>query len=94
MIKRYGLGIYDHDALLVSNKNGRWVIYDDVKTEIEQLQKDAREVARLLELGDQRLLANDGPCGGWNAAEALSPKESAKLYQACKRIAAKAAGEK
>jgi len=47
-----------------------------------------------LELGDQRLLANDGPCGGWDAAEALTPRESAKLYQACKRITAKALEEK
>jgi len=48
----------------------------------------AKEVARLLELGDRRLLAGDGPCGGQNAAVALSPEESAKLYQACRKITA------
>lgn len=56
--------------------------------EIRLVQKSAREVARLLELGDQRLLAGDGPCGVQNAAVALLPEESAKLYQACKKITA------
>lgn len=64
----------------------------NLRDKIKQLQEHAQEVARLLELGDQRLLAGDGPCGGQNAAVALSPEESAKLYQACKKIAAEAAG--
>lgn len=55
---------------------------------VEQLRTEAREVSMLLELGDQRLLASDGPCGGQNAAVALSAEESAELYQACQRIAA------
>jgi hypothetical protein len=46
----------------------------------------ASEVARLLELGDQRLLAGDGPASGQNAATALSADESAELYQACRKI--------
>lgn len=62
-----------------------------IKVKIEQLQRNAREVMRLLELGDQRLLTSDGPCGGQNAATALSPKESARLYEVCKKIAAEAA---
>ncbi len=56
--------------------------------EVERLCADARAVSRLLELGDQRLLASDGPCGGQNAATALSPEESAELYQAVQRISA------
>lgn len=66
------------------SSNGEWVRYKDV----EELVKNAQEVARLLELGDRRLVAGDGPCGGQNAAAALTPKESAELYQACKKIAA------
>lgn len=46
----------------------------------------AKKVKQLLELGDQRLLAGDGPCGGQNAAVALTAKESAELYQACRTI--------
>jgi len=60
-----------------------WLLRD----EIERLQKDAQTICRLLELGDQRLLVSDGPCGGQNAATALSAEESAELYQACQRIA-------
>lgn len=87
-MKRYG------QRPLVINPNGRWVLYKDVQAIVKQAKdvqaivKQAGEVARLLELGDQRLLASDGPCGGQNAAVALSPEESAELYQACKKIAA------
>jgi len=64
-----------------------------LRAEIKRLQQtvnnheDAQTIQRLLELGDQRLLASDGPCGGQNAATALSAEESAELYQACQRIA-------
>ena len=59
--------------------------------EVERLRTDAREVSRLLELGDQRLLASDGPSGGQNAATALTAEESAELYRVCQRIAAEPA---
>lgn len=55
--------------------------------ELDGLKIHADKVKDLLELGDTRLMADEGPCGGMNAAEALSPKESAELYQACCKIA-------
>lgn len=55
--------------------------------EVQRMRDAARDVSWLLKLGDQRLLVSDGPCGGQNAATALSADESAKLYQACCRIA-------
>lgn len=48
------------------------------------LKKDAAIVTRTLELGDQRLLASDGPAGG--QLPDLSPEEWGKVYRACKRI--------
>jgi len=48
--------------------------------------KAAQTVRDLLELGDHRLLAADGPAG--NQLPDLSPKEWGKVYRACKRIAA------
>lgn len=42
-------------------------------------------VKRMLELGDNRLLASDGPVGG--QLPDLSPDEWGKVYRACKRIA-------
>ena len=49
--------------------------------------EDAELVCQMLELGDQRLLASDGPAGG--QLPELSPKEWGKVYRACKRIAAR-----
>lgn len=49
------------------------------------LRKDATVVCEMLELGDQRLLAGDGPAGGQRPD--LSPEEWGKVYRACKRIA-------
>ena len=48
------------------------------------LKKDAAIVTRMLELGDQRLLAGDGPAGG--QLPDLSPQEWGKVYRACQRI--------
>jgi len=48
-------------------------------------RRDAQTVARTLELGDQRLLASDGPAGG--KLPDLSPDEWGKVYRACVRIA-------
>jgi hypothetical protein len=59
----------------------------NVLAEVKQLLATAQTVCQLLELGDQRLLASDDACGERNAAVALSPPESARLYEACKRIA-------
>ena len=47
-------------------------------------RKDADIVTRMLELGDTRLIANDGPCGG--QLPDLSPEEWGKVYRACQRI--------
>jgi hypothetical protein len=55
------------------------------KQELAALKKDADIVMQMLELGDQRLLAGDGPCGG--QLPDLSPGEWGKVYRACKRIA-------
>lgn len=54
------------------------------KKSFRLLKKDAKIVARMLELGDDRLLAYDGPVGG--ALPDLDPSEWRKVYLACKRI--------
>lgn len=57
-----------------------------MKTKVlEQIQRDAATVKRMLELGDTRLMAADGPCGG--KLPDLTPDEWGKVYRACKRIA-------
>lgn len=48
-------------------------------------KKDARMVVSMLELGDHRLMACDGPIGG--KLPQLSPEEWGKVYRACQRIA-------
>lgn len=50
------------------------------------LARHARVVRDMLELGDQRLLASDGPAGG--QLPVLSADEWGKVYRACKAIAA------
>lgn len=50
-----------------------------------ELKKDAKIVKDLLDIGDQRLLASDGPING--RLPDLSPDEWGKVYRACKRIA-------
>jgi len=50
------------------------------------MRKGAVSVARLLEAGDNRLLAADGPVAGQTALAALEPDELAELYQACRAI--------
>lgn len=59
------------------------------KKSVQQCKKDAAIVMRMLELGDDRLLACDGPAGG--QLPDLSPKEWGKVYRACKRIVARLA---
>lgn len=56
---------------------------------IKEMKKDAEIVARMLELGDTRLMASDGPCGG--QLPELSPDEWGKVYRACLRISQSAA---
>lgn len=46
--------------------------------------KEAKIICDLLELGDDRLLASDGPAGG--QLPDLSPEEWGKVYRACKSI--------
>lgn len=50
------------------------------------LLRAATTVKEMLELGDTRLMAGDGPCGG--QLPQLSPDEWGKVYRACKKIAA------
>jgi len=52
---------------------------------VERVRKAAIVVKEMLELGDIRLMAMDGPCGG--QLPDLSPKEWGKVYRACKTIA-------
>lgn len=52
---------------------------------MRSLKKDSKIVTRMLELGDNRLLACDGPAGG--QLPDLSPNEWGKVYRACQRIA-------
>lgn len=49
-----------------------------------QVRKHAQIVAQMLELGDQRLMAHDGPIGG--QLPDLSPDEWGEVYRACKAI--------
>ena len=58
----------------------------DLGTENRRLRDNAATVLRLLELGDGRLLASDGPAGG--RLPQLSPEEWDKVYRACKAMAA------
>lgn len=53
-------------------------------------RRDAEIVISTLELGDHRLTAMDGPCGG--QLPDLYPWEWGKVYRACKRIAKKLGG--
>ena len=55
------------------------------KRQLRLMKKDADIVTRLLELGDDRLLAADGPAGG--QLPDLTPQEWGKVYRACQRIA-------
>lgn len=55
-----------------------------MKTSRHKLRQAATVVTRLLELGDQRLLAGDGPVG--NRLPDLSPSEWGRVYRACKKI--------
>lgn len=57
----------------------------DTTQTLRNMKKEARIVQRMLELGDNRLLACDGPAGG--QLPDLSPEEWGKVYRACKRIA-------
>lgn len=50
----------------------------------QKLIRDAKLIRRLLELGDQRLLASDGPVAG--KLPDLSPEEWGRIYAACFRI--------
>lgn len=52
-----------------------------IETEIAD---DAAVVKRMLELGDTRLLASEGPAG--DRLPDLTPEEWGKVYRACKRI--------
>jgi len=56
------------------------------RNKMDRMQREARVVIRLLELGNQRMLADDGPCGCCNAVEALNLQEFGRLYQACKAV--------
>jgi hypothetical protein len=52
--------------------------------QIRWLQGHASVVVRLLETGDNRNLASDGPAGG--KSPDLSPSEWGEVYRACKAI--------
>lgn len=54
------------------------------KKALRSIKKDAALVQNYIELGDQRLLAMDGPAGG--QIPDLSPHEWGVVYRACKRI--------
>jgi hypothetical protein len=54
-------------------------------SDLKQIKKDAKIVKEMLELGDHRLVAGDGPVG--DRLPDLSPAEWGKVYRACKRIA-------
>lgn len=55
--------------------------------QLRACKKDAAIVTRMLELGDTRLMACDGPCGV--QLPDLSSEEWGKVYRACKRIVAR-----
>lgn len=53
--------------------------------QLRLLKRDCRIVRDYLEIGDQRLLASDGPVSGQRPD--LTSQEWGKVYRACKRIA-------
>lgn len=57
------------------------------KIELRMLacRKDAKLVQKLLEMGDNRLLAMDGPISPTDRPD-LSAQEWGRVYRACKRI--------
>jgi hypothetical protein len=57
----------------------------ELREQRDALKRDARIVRDYLDIGDQRLLASDGPCG--NQLPDLTPQEWGEVYRACKRIA-------
>jgi hypothetical protein len=66
------------------DKSGQLI---ELKRKLGSVKYAAETITRLLELGDNRLMASDGPCGGQNAIDQLSVEESAELYQAAAKIA-------
>jgi hypothetical protein len=82
----------DYCPICSNPSEGRWqMLRADSPSEahnVAQLRSDAEIVQRMLELGDARLLASDGPAGG--QLPDLSPDEWSKVYRACKRIAERA----
>lgn len=63
---------------------------DAAPVDLGTVRKDAATVTQLLELGDSRLLADEGPANG--LLPRLDLKEWAAVYRACKRIAAASGG--
>lgn len=62
-----------------------------IRAEVEDVAKHAAIICTLLELGDDRLLASDGPAGG--QLPDLSPDEWGKVYQSAMKIATRLSGE-
>jgi hypothetical protein len=52
---------------------------------IRQIRTHADKIMGLLDVGDERLLASDGPAGG--KLPDLSPEEWGEVYRACLAIA-------
>ena len=61
-------------------------LIDDLQNRVEVMRKNARIVCEMLELGDHRLTAMDGPIGKGTKPD-LSAEEWGKVYRACRRIA-------
>jgi uncharacterized protein YukE len=62
-----------------------------MKRFLRDCRKDALTVTSLLELGDTRLMAMDGPCGG--ELPDLYPQEWARVYKAMRRVARRLGGD-
>src|SRR5262245_28070912 len=58
-----------------------------LRAAMKEVRDAANTVIEMLELGDDRLLASDGPAGG--QLPDLSPAEWGKVYRACKKLAAR-----
>lgn len=58
--------------------------WNELHRKYSSMVRNAKTVCTMLELGDGRLLASDGPAGG--QLPDLTPLEWGRVYRACQRI--------
>lgn len=85
-----GLVLIDDELLMDAEEesNEQKTRAESAEKALEGVREEAKTVADLLSLGDQRILASDGPAAGKNAIDFLTVQESATLYQSARAILA------